>query len=146
LLLLEPSGILKSLLIDSGTLAVIHKEVTIPRKELRAELASHGVLVPDARLIASQVAEVREANPAAKEGHSSTAGKLDEPSSRKTSKASKSSKASKNNALWAKVQEEVKNSETPKLSPEQSREIVERFRKEIQKSSTEPKQEAVTEK
>ena len=64
LLLLEPSGILNTLLIDRNTMNIIHKKTSIPRKELRSELASHGVLVPDARLIASQVAEVRRSNPA----------------------------------------------------------------------------------
>ena len=125
LLLLESSGILKSLLIDPNTLEVLHKKASIPPKELRNELASQGVLVPDARLIASQVAEVRESNPAAN-------GKV---VTKKTEKKHSPRKARKNDALWTKVQEEVKNSKNPKLSPEQSREVLERFRKEIQKSN-----------
>ena len=125
LLLLESSGILKSLLIDSNTLEVLHKKASIPPKALRNELASQGVLVPDARLIASQVAEVRESKPAAN-------GKI---VPKKTERKHSPRKARKNDALWTKVQEEVKNSKNPKLSPEQSREVLERFRKEIQKSN-----------
>jgi hypothetical protein len=129
LLLLESSGIMKSLLIDRNTLEVIHKKASIPPKELRNELAGKGVLVPDARLIASQVAEVRESTPVATE-------KIEIKPSPK--------KVRKNEALWTKAREEVKSSTNPKLSPEQSREALERFRKEIQKSNGEPKQEAVT--
>jgi hypothetical protein len=55
LLLLEPSGILKSLVIDRTTLTVIHKKVSIPRKELRTELTWHGVPVSDVRLIARRI-------------------------------------------------------------------------------------------
>ena len=120
LLLLESSGIMKSLLIDRNTLKVLHKQASIPPKELRNKLASQGVLVPDARLIASRVAEVRKSNHAAVE---------------KSKKKTSPRKARKNDALWTKVQEEVKNSKNPKLSPEQSREVLERFRKEIQKSN-----------
>jgi hypothetical protein len=116
---------MKSLLIDRNTLKVLHKQASIPPKELRNELASQGVLVPDARLIASQVAEVRKSNPAAN-------GKI---VTKKNPKKHSPRKARKNDALWTKVQEEVKNSKNPKLSPEQSREVLERFRKEIQESN-----------
>jgi hypothetical protein len=136
LLLLEPSGILESLIIDRNTLAVIHKKASIPRKELRDELANNGVLVSDARLIASQVAEVRKSDPGAIE-------KID---TEKTGEKSSPRKIRTNEALWTKVREEVKNSKTPELSPAESREILERFRKEIQKFNSNPKQEAVTEK
>jgi hypothetical protein len=131
LLLLESSGILKSLLIDRNTLEVIHKKASIPPKEIRNELAGNGVLVPDARLIASQVAEVRERVPE----NTHTAAERKPPK-----------KPRKNEALWAKVREEVKSSKNPKLSPEQSREALERFRREIQKSKSESKQKEVTEK
>jgi hypothetical protein len=131
LLLLEPSGILNSLLIDRNTLAVIHKKTSIPSKELRSELVGRGVLVPDARLIASQVAEIRKNSPATPE-------KLE----KKTPARPK--KIWKNEALWTKVREGV--SKKPKLSPAESREILERFRKELQESGNRPKQEEVTEK
>jgi hypothetical protein len=100
LLLLEPSGILKSPVIDRGTLKVLHEKVSIPRKELREELARNGVLVSDARLIAWQVAGIRENN---------------------TPGAEKE--------ITRKTLEEA--SGTPKLSPEQREEILERFRREL---------------
>ena len=60
LLLLEPSGILKTLIIDRDTLAVTHQKASLLRKELREELALNGVLVSDARLIAHQVVGLSE--------------------------------------------------------------------------------------
>jgi hypothetical protein len=135
LLLMEPAGILNSLLIDRNTLAVIHKKASIPNKELRSELAESGVLIPDARLIASQVAEVRKNSPATPEKR---------PEKREKKTPVRPPKIWKNEALWTKVRERV--SKEPKLSPAESREILERFRKELQESGNIPKQKEVTEK
>jgi hypothetical protein len=52
LLLLEPSGFLKSLVIDRGTLTIVHKKLSIPRKDLRGEFTRRGVPVSLARRIA----------------------------------------------------------------------------------------------
>jgi hypothetical protein len=122
LLLLEPSGILNTLLIDRNTMSIIHKNASIPHKELRGELASHGVLVPDARLIASQVAGVKES--------SSKTTKTTE-----TTKAEKkpSSKDTRRNDDLRKMRERI--SEKGGLSPEESHEIIERYRKQIQESN-----------
>lgn len=60
LLLLEPSGLLKSLVIDRNTLAILHKIIFIPHKEMRGELALHGVSVSAAQAIARQTEKSRE--------------------------------------------------------------------------------------
>jgi hypothetical protein len=62
LLLLEPSGFLKSLIFEQGTLRKIHEETSVPPKKLRAELALGAVLVSDARLIARNIAGLRAEN------------------------------------------------------------------------------------
>jgi hypothetical protein len=55
LLLLEPSGFLKTILIDRDTLTVVHQKTSLLRKELRQELALNGIKVSDAKLLARQV-------------------------------------------------------------------------------------------
>jgi hypothetical protein len=62
LLLLEPSGFLKSLVFDRSTLGEIHKEASIPSKKVRADLARNAVLISDARLIARHIAGLRTEN------------------------------------------------------------------------------------
>jgi hypothetical protein len=59
LLLLEPSGFLKSLVFDRNTLKKIHEEASVPPKNARADLARGSVLVSDARLIARNIAGLR---------------------------------------------------------------------------------------
>jgi hypothetical protein len=61
LLLLEPSGFLKSLVFkyDGLALTKIHENVTVPPKALRAELTRGGILVSDARLLARNIAGLR---------------------------------------------------------------------------------------
>jgi hypothetical protein len=59
LLLLEPSGFLKSLVFERGTLEKIHENANIPPKKLRSELNQRGILVSDAQLIARNIAELR---------------------------------------------------------------------------------------
>jgi hypothetical protein len=55
LLLLEPSGLLKSLVIDRDSLRILHKKLSIPGKSLRREFARRGVSVSGARIIARQI-------------------------------------------------------------------------------------------
>jgi hypothetical protein len=106
LLLLEPSGILKSIVIDRNSLKALHTKVSIPRKELREELSRHGITVSDVLLIARQVAGILESKDAA-----------GTPESRKGTKA------------LTKIREEI--SEKPELSAMQKDEILERFRKDL---------------
>ena len=60
LLLLEPSGFLKSLVFDRGTLKKIHEDTSIPPKKVRADLARGAVSVTDVRLIAQNIVGLRE--------------------------------------------------------------------------------------
>jgi hypothetical protein len=59
LLLLKPSGFLKSLVFERESLKKIHENASIPPKRLRNELNQRGILVSDARLIARNIAELR---------------------------------------------------------------------------------------
>jgi hypothetical protein len=122
LLLLEPSGILNTLLIDRNTMHIIHKKASIPHKELRGELASHGVLVPDARLIASQVAGVKESS-----------SKTTKTTERTRAEKKPSSNDTRRNDDLRKMRERI--SEKGRLSSEESHEIIERYRKQIQESN-----------
>ena len=56
LLLLEPSGFLKSLVFNRNSGVKIHEEATIPGKNLRNELARSGISIADARLVAINIA------------------------------------------------------------------------------------------
>ena len=49
--ILTPSGILRTLVIDSR-LSVIHRASSIPRRNFREELARDGILISEARMIA----------------------------------------------------------------------------------------------
>lgn len=59
LLLLEPSGFLKSLVFDRETLKKVHEEASVPPKKARVDLAHSAVLVSDARLIARNIFGLR---------------------------------------------------------------------------------------
>jgi hypothetical protein len=60
LLLLEPSGILRSPVFDRDTHEKIYEETSVPPKKLRTELARNGIRLSDARLIAGSIAGLRE--------------------------------------------------------------------------------------
>jgi hypothetical protein len=60
LLLMEPAGFLKSIVFNRDTLEKIHWNTSILPQKIRADLASNAVSVSDARLIAKNIAGLRE--------------------------------------------------------------------------------------
>jgi hypothetical protein len=56
LLLLEPSGFLKSLVFDRNSGVKIHEDASVPSKNVRNELARSGISISDARLVAKNIA------------------------------------------------------------------------------------------
>ena len=56
LLLLEPSGFLKSLVFNRGALAKVHEDINLPGRTLRNELARSAISISDARLVAKNIA------------------------------------------------------------------------------------------
>jgi len=56
LLLLKPSGVLKSLVFDRVTFAKIYEDMRIPPRGLRNDLARSGISIPNTRLVAKNEA------------------------------------------------------------------------------------------
>jgi hypothetical protein len=144
LLLLEPSGLLKSLVLDRRTGAKIHEDGSIPAKNLRDELTRGGILVADARLVARHIAGLRPEK---------TNGKGQRKPKRETERSEAMSQAlpsgfgpegARNSFEAGKVlnrmrEEIARNSE---VSAMKSDEILERFRTDIRSSA----KQAVTKK
>jgi hypothetical protein len=133
LLLLEPAGFLKSLVFDRDTLKKIHEETSIPPKKVRAELASNAVLVSDARLIARNIAGLRE-NTKSRRKHTSpeTSRREAMPQSLPDGFASESARRSAGagaGEILEHLRRDVENN--PDVAAMTSDEILERFRKEV---------------
>jgi hypothetical protein len=133
LLLLEPSGFLKSLVFDRSTLKKIHEETSIPPKKLRAELSRSAVLVSDARLIAKNIAGLREntgKNPRRQNSRSETPRREAMPQSLPDGFASESARKNTDTGeVLEHLRRDVENN--PNVSAMTSDEILERFRKEV---------------
>lgn len=136
LLLLEPVGFLKSLVFDWNTLKKIHESRSIPPKKVRVELANSAVLLSDAKLIAKNIAGLREQtgtgkSPRHKRATGATPRREAMPQSlpdglptpentRKTTDTGK---------ILNRIRKDVKNN--PNVAEMSSEEILERFRKEV---------------
>lgn len=132
-LLLEPAGFLKSLVFDRDTLKKIHEETSIPLKKVRAELASNAVLVSDARLIARNIAGLREStgkNPRRKSASGETPRREAMPQSLPDGVIPERSEKSANTGkILDRLRQDVERN--PDVSTMTSEEILERFRKEV---------------
>jgi hypothetical protein len=62
LLLLEPVGLLKSLVFDRSALTKLHEDMSILPKKLRDDLSHGAMSISDARLIAKNIAGLRTEN------------------------------------------------------------------------------------
>jgi hypothetical protein len=134
LLLMEPAGFLKSVVFDRGTLQKIHEEVSIPPKKLRSDLSRGSVSISDARLIAGNIAGLREKgkNLRRKATPPATPRREAMPQSLPASPTG-SQKSFEPEKVLNRMREEVaQNSE---LSSLESSEILERFRSDVQNSS-----------
>ena len=136
LLLLEPVGFLKSLVFDWNTLKKIHESRSIPPKKVRVELANSAVLLSDAKLIAKNIAGLREQtgtgkSPRHKRATGATPRREAMPQSlpdglpapentRKTTDTGK---------ILNRIRKDIENN--PNVAEMSSEEILERFRKEV---------------
>ena len=137
LLLLEPIGFLKSLVFDWNTLKKIHESRSIPPKKVRVELANSAVLLSDAKLIAKNIAGLREQtgkNPRHKRAAGATPrrevmpqslpeGFLPTPTPENTRKNTDTGK------ILNRIRKDIKNN--PNVAEMSSEKILERFRKEV---------------
>jgi hypothetical protein len=134
LLLLEPSGFLKSLVFDRNTLERIHEDVNIPPKKVRASLARNAISVSDARLIAKNIAGLREekfgkGKSARRRGASETPRREAMPQSLPDGFAPTRRKSAEVQAILDQMRQDVANN--PNLASMTSRDILERFRSDV---------------
>jgi hypothetical protein len=141
LLLLEPAGFLKSVVFDRSTLKKIHEDVSIPQKKVRAELAGSSILVSDARLIAKNIAGLRDSagkNTRRKSAPHDTPRREAMPQSlpdgclptpTPTPTPTNSGRRADDRKIWERLRKDVENN--PNVATMTTDEILERFRKEV---------------
>jgi hypothetical protein len=135
LLLLEPSGLLKSLVFDRGTLEKIHENASISPKRLRNELKQRGILVSDARFIARNIAELRtekSRTPRRKTALRDTPRREAMPQSLPAGFAPAGAQRDGAGKFLERLRREVENN--PEVSAMTSGEILKRFRSDVQNS------------
>jgi hypothetical protein len=135
LLLLEPSGFLKSLVFERGTLKKIHENASIPPKSLRSELKQRGILASDARLIARNIAELRTEKgktPRRKTALRDTPRREAMPQSLPAGFAPAGAQRDGAGEILEHLRREVENN--PEVSAMTSGEILKRFRSDVQNS------------
>jgi hypothetical protein len=136
LLLLEPVGFLKSVVFDRDTLKKIREDVSILPKKVRAELANSAVLVSDAKLIAKNIAGLREhtgTNPRQKRSSGETPRREAMPQSLPDGFASGGSRKNiDSEKVLERLRRDIENN--PNVTAMTSDEILEHFRSDIQNS------------
>ena len=125
LLLLEPSGILKSLVFNRSTGAKIHEDATISSRHLRNEFARSGISMADARLVAKNIAGFSR-------GREASAALLPQPAVTPDVNRQKPAMPTSSEDILTLFRDEV--SRNPEVLAMDTDYIISRFRAEIQEA------------
>jgi hypothetical protein len=137
LLLLEPVGLLKSLVFHQETLKKLHEDTSIPPKKLRMDLSNGSIAISDARLIAKNIAglrtekkEKKKTNPRPKSARRAEPRREVMPQSLPEGFAPvRNRKASDTREVMERLRRDVENN--AELATKTSEEILERLRSDV---------------